>query len=110
MPALKERAMAKPRKQLIAIEDTPYYQLILRCVRRAFLCGSDGDKNYEHRRACLVDRIRLLASLCGYHIMLKLSAQQVDNWPDDDVITGWLTLFKGPALVQSTVARSGASA
>jgi len=108
--------MTKPRKQLVAIEDTPYYHVTSRCVRRAFLCGTEGGKCYEHRRQWLVDRIRLLSSLfaidiCSYavmsnhyHIALKLSPEQADDWTEDEVIERWLTLFKGHALVQHYVA------
>jgi len=113
--------MTKPRKQLVVIEDTPYYHVTSRCVRRAFLCGTQDDKCYEHRRQWLVDRIRLLSSLfaidiCSYavmsnhyHIALKLSLEQLDDWSDDEVIERWLTLFKGPALVQRFVAGLTAS-
>jgi hypothetical protein len=54
--------MTKPRKQLIAIENTPYYHVTSRCVRRAFLSGTQDGKSYEHRRQWLVERIRLLSS------------------------------------------------
>ena len=60
--------MTIPRKQLVAIEDTPYYHVTPRCVRRAFLCGTEGGKCYEHRRQWLVDRIRLLSSLFAIDI------------------------------------------
>jgi hypothetical protein len=58
----------------------------------------------------LVDRIRLLASIfaidiCSYavmsnhyHIVVKLGS--TDDLNDDEVITRWLTLHKGPLLVQ----------
>jgi len=39
-----------------------------------------------------------------YHIALKLSPEQADDWTEDEVIERWLTLFKGHALVQRYVA------
>jgi hypothetical protein len=29
--------MTLPRKQLVAVEDTPYYRVVSRCVRRSYL-------------------------------------------------------------------------
>ncbi|MEJ2743419.1 MAG: transposase, partial [Gammaproteobacteria bacterium] len=44
--------MTKPRNSLISLEDTTYYHIVSRCVRRSFLCGLDAlsGKNFEHRR------------------------------------------------------------
>ncbi|HKJ53936.1 MAG TPA: transposase [Gammaproteobacteria bacterium] len=107
--------MTRPRKALISLADTPYYHITSRCVRRAFLCGVDhySGKSYEHRRQWIVDRVRLLASLfaidlCAYaimsnhyHLVLKISPEQLDGLSDDDIMDRWCALFKGPLLVQN---------
>ena len=68
--------MTRARKELIAVEDTPFYHCISRCVRRAYLCGDDfhTKQNFDHRKGWLVDRSKFLASvfsidLCAYAIM-----------------------------------------
>jgi hypothetical protein len=65
----------------------------------------------------MLDRIRLLSSLfaidiCSYavmsdhyHIVVKLSPEQAEDWTDDEVIDRWLTLYKGHVLIQRYVAR-----
>jgi len=60
--------MTLPRNQLISLEDTPYYHIISRCVRRSFLCGYDRltKTSFEHRRQWIVDRVKYLASI--FHI------------------------------------------
>ena len=44
--------MTRPRSTLVSLSDTPWYHVVCRCVRRAFLCGQDAHsgENYDHRR------------------------------------------------------------
>ena len=106
--------MTRPRKELVSISDTPYYHLVSRCVRRAFLCGIDNtsQRNYEHRRQWIEERIRLLSSLFGidicayaimnnhYHLVIKLDPCQIEALSAQEVIARWTRLFKGPLLIQ----------
>ncbi|MCG8613416.1 MAG: transposase [Pseudomonadales bacterium] len=106
--------MTLPRNRLVSISDTPYYHIVSRCVRRTFLCGVDRHtgQSFEHRRQWIEDRIRLLSSLftidiCAYavmsnhyHIVIKLNPNEAESWSQDEVLTRWCALFKGPILVQ----------
>ena len=106
--------MTRPRKQLISLAETPYYHITSRCVRRAFLCGTDhySGQCYEHRRQWVVDRIRLLSSLfaidvCAYavmsnhyHLVLKLCPEQLEGLSDADIVDRWCCLFRGPILIR----------
>ena len=79
--------MTRPRKELICTQDTPYYHIVSRCVRRTFLCGYDkaSQTDYEHRRQWIVDRIRLLSSIfaidiCSYAVMSNQSLPREALW------------------------------
>src|SRR5690554_168489 len=104
--------MTRPRKELISLEDTPYYHCVSRCVRRAFLCGSGKDYNFEHRRGWIVQRIRQLAAVFTidiaayavmsnhYHLVLRIDSALCTDLSRDEVIQRWRRLFTGPPLVQ----------
>ena len=105
--------MPKARYRQVCVDNTPYYHCISRCVRRAFLCGSDPVSGYDfdHRRQWIIDRIKLLCSvfavdLCAYaimsnhyHIVVKISSTQVAEWSDEEVAQRWMKIFKGPLLM-----------
>ena len=109
--------MTRARSELISLEDTPYYHCIARCVRRAFLCGDDrySGRNFDHRKQWLVDRIRLLGDVFAidiaayaimsnhYHLVLHVDRERAQTWSMDEVIDRWLTLYKGPPLIQRYV-------
>ena len=96
--------MTLARTQLISIEDTPYYHIITRCVRRAFLCGKDkySGNCYEHRRKQIVDRIKQLASafnidVCAYAVMsnhyhLVLKVNCTKEWDEKRVLIHWSSI------------------
>ena len=106
--------MPKPRYSQVSLTDTPYYHCVSRCVRRAFLCGTDqlSGQCYEHRRQWIQDKIIELSDVfaldvCAYavmsnhyHIVLHVNQQTVDSWCMDDVINQWHLLFSGHALSQ----------
>ena len=50
--------MATGRKAFVNLADPGWVHCISRCVRKAFLAGGD----FEHRRAWVEDRLRLLDS------------------------------------------------
>ena len=47
--------MTLPRKQLVAVEDTPYYHVVSRCVRRSYLCGIDAYSGKDYDLFLLLD-------------------------------------------------------
>jgi hypothetical protein len=57
--------MTYARKPLICLNDTPYYHVIARCVRRAWLWRFDeyAGRDYPHRKQSLPDRSVLICPL-----------------------------------------------
>lgn len=109
--------MPKPRKLLVDPTRTLYYHVTSRCVRRAFLCGSDRvtGVSYEHRREWIEQRLRLLSSIfaieiCAYavmsnhyHIVLKLKPQEGAEWTNREVLDRWRCIYRGPKLLERAV-------
>ncbi|NRB24897.1 MAG: transposase, partial [Shewanella sp.] len=57
--------MTSARRTLIDAESTPFYHIINRCVRRAYLCGEDKftGKSFEHRRGWIVEKVKALSAI-----------------------------------------------
>ncbi|WP_087819632.1 transposase [Photobacterium aquimaris] len=93
--------MTTSRRKLIEPQITPFYHVINRCVRRAYLCGDDpyNGKNYHHRRGWIVNKIKQLAAVfcidvCAYavmsnhyHLVLKIDTEQQQKLTPKAVIS-----------------------
>ena len=102
--------MTLARKQLVSIVDTPYYHVVTRCVRRAYLAGFDKltKTSFEHRRQWIVDRMLGLTDIfsidiCSYavmsnhyHIVLKVNDNK--KWSIDETLKTWNKLYSLPYL------------
>jgi REP element-mobilizing transposase RayT len=106
--------MPRARKRQVSLSDTPYYHCVSRCVRRAFLCGTDPVTGFDfsHRRGWIVKRLKFLVSvfaidLCAfaimsnhYHVVLRVDCAAARGWSDQEVAERWLRLFAGPELAK----------
>ncbi|CAD5291812.1 transposase [Alteromonas sp. 38] len=104
--------MPKARKSQISLLDTPYYHCVSRCVRRAFLCGEQDGKSFEHRRQWVEDRIHTLSEVfaidvCAYavmsnhtHVVLHVAKDKADAFTTEEIIQRWHKLYKGTLLTQ----------
>ena len=108
-----EVIMAKARSRLISLADTPYYHCIARCVRRTYLCGYDklNQKNFDHRKTWLVERIKFLAAVfCidiaayaimsnHYHLVLRVNTDKAKLLTPDEVLKRWHYLCQPKPIV-----------
>ena len=94
------------RGEYLDPEKTQIVHCINRCVRRAFLCGTDPHSNqcYEHRRTWIRNRFEFLASVFAidcltytvlsnhFHLILRNRPDIARQWSDAEVARRWLTL------------------
>ncbi|KGJ90717.1 transposase [Colwellia psychrerythraea] len=106
--------MTQSRCSQISLQDTCYYHLISRCVRRAFLCGVDKQtkQSFEHRRQWMVDRIRFLSTVFSidvaayavmsnhYHLVVHVNQAQAKEWTIEEVCQRWGQLYQCHPLVK----------
>ena len=110
--------MPQPRSTLVSLTDTPWYHVVSRCVRRAYLCGEDAHsgRSFEHRRSWIVKRLEQLAGVFAvdvaayavmsnhFHAVVRIDAERAQGWDAGEVLRRWTQVFAGPLLVQRFLA------
>ena len=106
--------MTYARKSLVSLDDTAYYHVVARCVRRAWLWGFDkyADRDFSHRKHWVLERLRLLTDMfaidvCAYaimsnhyHLVLHVDRDRALAWSPQQVVAQWQKLFVAPPLVE----------
>ena len=101
--------MPRPRKTQIAVEATPYYHCVSRCVRRAFLCGKDkySGRSYEHRRTLIESELLRLTQIFyldlsayavmsnHYHVVLFIDQVAHKKADAKEIVSRWHQLHQG---------------
>ncbi len=105
--------MTYARKTLISLSDTPYYHVVARCVRRAWLWGYDeyAGRDYSHRKAWVLERLTQLSSIftidvCAYavmsnhyHLVLHVDRNRAKRLTTEEVVNRWTALFSVPPVI-----------
>jgi hypothetical protein len=93
--------MTVARSQLVDVSVTPWYHVISKTVRGAFLLRDDG----FDRKQWIEDRLELLARVFAIavasfsvldshlHILVCLDPGLVKDWSDEEVTRRWLTIY-----------------
>ena len=96
-----------PRKFVFDPTEVGVYHCINRCVRRAYLCGTDyvSGKCFDHRKEWIQQRLEFLArhlavDVLGFsimsnhiHLVVRNRPDVVRNWSDDEVARRWWNVF-----------------
>lgn len=94
------------RGEYLNPQATQIVHTISRCVRGAYLCGTDRTtgRSFEHRRQWIEDRLQLLAATMGIecltyaimgnhlHLILRSRPDIVSRWNDEEIVRRWLQL------------------
>jgi REP element-mobilizing transposase RayT len=97
---------AYARKEIFDETVVGVYHCVSRCVRRAFLCGTDDltGRNFDHRKVWIQDRLEFLAAIFGLdilgfsllsnhiHLLLRNRPDLTAQWSDEEVARRWYLL------------------
>ena len=90
--------MTVARSQLVDVHMTPWYHVISKTVRGAFLLGEERKKWLETRLEELTDAFAI--DLPGFwlleshlHWLLRLSPERAATWSEEEVVRRWGRLF-----------------
>jgi REP element-mobilizing transposase RayT len=106
--------MGYARKSLVCLNDTPYYHVVARCVRRAWLWGFDeyAGRDYSHRKEWILERLSVLTSIfsieiCAfavmsnhYHLVLYVDKNRAKSLTRAEVAERWTRIFGTPACIR----------
>jgi REP element-mobilizing transposase RayT len=98
---------------LVSLRDTPYYHVVARCVRRAWLWGLDeyAGRDYSHRKTWVLERLAQLTSvfaidICAYavmsnhyHLVLYVDQLRAQQLSEREVVDRWAQLYGFPRSV-----------
>jgi len=115
-------SMTSARAILVPPESPGTYHCVSRCVRRAWLCGTDREtgRSFEHRRQWVEDRIHELSeifavAIWGYavmsnhlHVVVQVIPEASASWNADEVAKRWTRLY--PRENQDSATRAQALA
>ena len=101
--------MPAPRYTQLDLSATPYYHCVVRCVRRAFLCGRDAlsGKSFDHRREWIRARLRFLADVFTIdvfayavmsnhlHLVVCVDEERSAGLSEDEVIARHTRVYPG---------------
>jgi REP element-mobilizing transposase RayT len=102
------------RKTLVSLSETPYYHVVARCVRRAWLWGFDeyAGRDYSHRKEWVLERLAQLTSIftieiCAYavmsnhyHLVVYVDQARSRELNREQVVERWTQLFRAPPVVE----------
>ena len=97
----------KARGESVDPERVQVFHLTARCVRRAFLCGTDcyTGKDYSHRKEWIQQRMEFVATVFGIdllsfaimsnhsHQVVRTRVDLVLTWSPEEIARRWLTLY-----------------